>query len=217
MKTSTKVNLIAIAAVVVIVGAIIALSTLRPFSASDEEVAATTPVLEDSSHRLDVAEDGKVTMVEFLDFECEACGALYPFIEQLREEYAGRVTFVVRYFPIPSHQNSGNAAVAVEAAAQQGEFEAMYNKMFETQASWGESQESKASLFRQFAQEIGLDLAAYDAAVADPATAERVQFDFDAGRDLGVQGTPTLFVNGEKLAPESTDDIRAALDAALSS
>jgi protein-disulfide isomerase len=217
MKTSTKINIIAVAAVIVVVGVIVAIAAIRPFSASKEEVAAATPVLEENSHRLDVAEDGAVTMVEFLDFECEACGALYPYIEQLREDYAGRVTFVVRYFPIPAHQNSTNAAVAVEAAAQQDRFEEMYTTMFETQASWGESQESKAPLFREFAAEIGLDLAAYDAAVADPATLERVQFDFDAGRNLGVQGTPTLFINGEKLTLESVDDLRAALDAALAS
>jgi protein-disulfide isomerase len=172
-------------------------------------------VIEENSHRLDVADDGKVTVVEFLDFECEVCGAVYPAIEQLREEYAGRVTFVVRYFPIPGHQNSMNAAIAVEAAAQQGQFEAMYSQMFDTQAEWGEQQVSKADLFRSFADELGLDLAEYDAAVADPATQERVQTDFDAGLDLGVEGTPTFFVNNEKLTIESIDDLRGAFDQAL--
>lgn len=65
-------------------------------------------------------------LVEFLDFECESCGALFPIVEQLRSDYAGEITYVVRYFPLPGHVNSMNAAVAAEAAAQQGEFEAMY-------------------------------------------------------------------------------------------
>ena len=217
MKTSTKVNLIAIGAVVLIVAIIAAITTFRPFSPSREEVAATTAVLEENTHRLDVAENGEVTLVEFLDFECEVCGQVYPTIEELREEYAGRVTFATRYFPIPSHRNSKNAAIAVEAAAQQDRFEDMYDQMFQTQASWGESQDSKADVFRGFAEELGLDMAQFDADVADPATAERVDFDFQAGQDLGVQGTPTIFVNDEAIDLQRLDDIKAALDAALAS
>ena len=155
--------------------------------------------------------------MEFLDFECEVCGAVYPTIEQLREEYAGRVTFATRYFPIPSHRNSENAAVAVEAAARQHRFEEMYDRMFQTQATWGESQDSKADVFRGFAEEIGLDMEQYDADVADPSTLERVRFDFEAGKDLGVQGTPTIFVNGEAIELERIEDIQAAIDAALAS
>lgn len=217
MKTSTKVNVIAISVVVVVVAVIAAISTFRPFSPSREEVAASTAVLEENTHRLDEAADAKVTLVEFLDFECEVCGAVYPTIEELREEYAGRVTFATRYFPIPSHRNSENAAIAVEAAARQDRFEDMYDRMFQTQATWGESQDSKADVFRGFAQELGLDMAQYDADVADPSTAERVQFDFEAGQDLGVQGTPTIFVNDEAIELQRLEDIKAALDAALAS
>lgn len=217
MKTSTKINLIAIAAVLVVIGIIAAITVFRPFSPTREEVAVATPVLAPNTHRLDIADDGKVTLVEFLDFECEVCGAVYPHIEDLREEYAGRVTFATRYFPIPSHRNSENAAVAVEAAARQHRFEDMYDQMFQTQATWGESQDSKAALFRDFAQEIGLDMDQYDADVADPSTLERVRFDFEAGVSLGVQGTPTIFVNDELLKLEHIDDIKAALDAALAS
>jgi protein-disulfide isomerase len=217
VKTSTKVNLIAIGAVVLVVGVIAAIVTFRPFSPSREEIAAPTPVLEQNTHVLDEAADGKVTLVEFLDFECEVCGAVYPTIEQLREEYAGRVTFATRYFPIPSHRNAENAAIAVEAAARQHRFEEMYDRMFQTQASWGESQDSKADVFRGFAEEVGLDLQQYDADVADPSTLERVKFDFDAGMDLGVQGTPTIFVNGEAIQLEQIEDIKAALDAELAS
>ena len=75
------------------------------------------------SHRLSSA-DSPVTFVEFLDFECEACGAMFPNVERLRNDYAGRVNFVVRYFPLPGHFNAERAARAVEAAAQQGRFEA---------------------------------------------------------------------------------------------
>lgn len=122
---------------------------------------------------------------------------------------------MIRYFPIPSHANAVNAAVAVDAAAQQGKIEEMYTRMYETQTEWGEQQTSKADVFRGFAQEMGLDMEAYDSAVADPATLERVEQDRQDGLALGVQGTPTFFLDGELLQPASTEDFRAQVDAAV--
>jgi len=191
------------------------------------DTAAAASVVRQDSHRLappasavgpsggNQAGTPQVTLVEFLDFECEACGAVYPFVEQLREEYAGRVTFVMRYFPLDGHFNSLNAAVAVEAAAQQGQLEAMYSKMYETQTEWAEQQVSKADVFRGYAQELGLDMAAYDAAVADPATEARVRSDFDDGIALDVSGTPTFFLDGEKIQPQTEQEFRSLLDDAL--
>ena len=143
------------------------------------------------------------------------CRAAYPAIEQLREDYAGRVTFVARYFPMPGHFNAERAARAVEAAAQQGKFEDMYHRMYETQEQWGEQQVPLDDLFRSFAKDLGLDMAAYDTAYADPATLTRIRKDQDDGLALGVQGTPTFFVDGERLEPLTYDDLTAALDDAL--
>ncbi|WP_339328948.1 DsbA family protein [Sediminivirga luteola] len=136
-------------------------------------------------------------------------------MEEIREQYDGRINYVVRYFPHQGHFNSMNAAVAVEAAAQQGQFEGMYRMMFETQAEWGEGQTSEAARFRGYAETLGLDMAAYDAAVADPATQERVEEDFNAGRALEVSGTPTFFLDGEQLELTAPEDLPNALDAAL--
>lgn len=180
-----------------------------------DESTTTESVLRPDTRILDDAGDGAVTLVEFLDFECEACGAFYPVVEELREDFAGEVTFAFRYFPLPSHVNSVNAALAVEAAAQQGKLEEMFARMFETQIEWGESQESRAGLFRQYAEEIGLDLAEYDAAITAPETLERVRADFDAGVALGVQSTPTFFLNDRPVQLSSFEDLRAALEAEL--
>jgi protein-disulfide isomerase len=184
-------------------------------SAGDAPAAAAPPVLDETTRILDDAGPDAPVVVEFLDFECEACGAVYPTMEALREKYAGQVTFAVRYFPIPSHFNSSNAAVAVEAAAQQGQFEPMYQRMFETQAEWGEGRTSEAARFRGYAVDLGLDLSAYDAAVADPATRERVDFDFQAGVQLGVDGTPSIFIDGEPLELTRIEDIEAGIQSAL--
>lgn len=139
----------------------------------------------------------------------------YPIVEDLRERFAGEITYVVRYFPLPGHFNSQNAALAAEAAAQQDRLEEMYSRLFETQAEWGEAQESRADLFRGFAEEIGLDMAAYDTAIADPATLERVEFDFNAGQELGVNSTPTFFLEGEQLQLQQLDDLENAIEAAV--
>ncbi len=137
-----------------------------------------------------------VTIVEFLDFECEACGAAFPTVKQILVEYEGRVTFVVRDFP--NHSNSVLAASAAYAAGEQGKYWQMYDLLFERQASWGERQESQANVFIGFAQELGLDLTGFREDLESGKYVERIRRDFEAARTLGVDATPTFFINGEK-------------------
>ena len=176
---------------------------------------AADVTVRENSHRLSEVPGGKVTFVEFLDFECEACGAAFPAVEQLRAAYGDRVSFVVRYFPLDGHFNAQRAARAVEAAAQQDQFEAMYKKMYETQEEWGEQQVPMDDLFRQHAQDLGLDMAKWDADYASDATKARIQTDVDDGKAMGVISTPTFFVNGQRLEPKSYDDLITAFDQAL--
>lgn len=218
MQRSTKINLGIIGALavagIITAGALTA-GTPSPTPSAPGATVSLPALVPENSHVLDDPEGATVTVVEFLDFECEVCGAVYPYVEQIREDYAGEIRYVPRYFPIPAHQNSMNAALAVEAAAQQGQYQAMYERMFDTQAEWGERQESEAPRFRGYAEELGLDLTAYDVVVADPATQARIQSDFDAGLALGVQGTPTFFIDGEQVQLETIDDLTGAIDAAL--
>ena len=176
----------------------------------------TGQVVRDTSHVLGKRGETEVTLVEFLDFECPSCGAFQPYIEDLRETYAGRVTFVVRQFPLPMHGNAQNAARAAEAAADQGQFEAMYKRLFETQGQWGNNSASQAPLFRTYAQELGLDLAEYDAAVRSTATQKRIDQDVEDGTNLGIQGTPSFFLDGEPFEPDGVEAFRTAIDQALS-
>lgn len=215
--TARRLWVTAAAIVAVVVGAGILLisrsDTDGPGRVSSDTSAPS--VVRDDSRRLNSPSDAAVTFVEFLDFECEGCRAAYPVVEQLRADYGDRVEFVLRYFPLPGHVNGERAARAVEAAAQQGRLEAMYRTMYETQAQWGERRTPADDVFRGFAAELGLDMAAYDAAYADLATAERIQVDVDDGMALGVQGTPTFFVNGEQVSPRAVDDLRTAIENGL--
>lgn len=224
ISTSTKAALITIPAVLLAFLIFILVSFLNqpgPDSVTNPSGSGSVsgeegvPLVQENSHVLDDAGQGAPVLVEFLDFECEACGAIYPVIEDIREQYKGEITYVARYF-ITNHANSMNAAVAVEAASQQGKFEEMYRKLFESQLEWAEQQASQADLIRTYAEEIDLDLDAYDRAVTDPATQERVEEDHNAGLAFDVRGTPTFFLNGELLQPQSVTDITDALDEAIS-
>jgi protein-disulfide isomerase len=153
------------------------------------------------------------TFVEFLDFECEACAAAFPAVEETRRIYGDRVTFVVRYMPL--HASSVNAAKAAEAAAAQGKFEAMYSKLFETQLEWGEQRTPEQQKFFTYAEQLGLDMTKFKAVYDDPATEAKVNRDKADGRALGVTGTPTFFLDGQKFAPPSLDDFKSKFDQAI--
>ena len=204
--------------IALILGAVVVLIGVAAFTRGDDD----PPAPESGSAREDVlvrpdsqrlTEGPDATFVEFLDFECEACGALYPTIEDLKETYGDRVTFVVRYMPL--HASSVNAAKAAEAAAAQGQFEAMYDLLFQRQAEWGEQQEAEEARFFAYAEELGLDMDQFRADFEDPATLERIEQSEADGRSLGVDSTPTLFLDGELLEPETVEDLISALDAAV--
>lgn len=219
MSRNLRILLTALAVAGLVFGMVLSVTTRQGDSGEGEAVQAdrveTAQVVRENSHRLNSVPGSDVTFVEFLDFECEGCRAVYPEIEKLRSQYGDRMNFVIRYFPMPGHFNSERAARAVEAAAQQGQLEAMYHKMYDTQDQWGEKQIPADDAFRGFATELGLDMAAFDAAYNDPTTLKRVQFDMADGRALGVQGTPTFFLNGKQIQPRSTDELAKAFDQAL--
>ena len=191
---------------------------------TDAAVAAksSAQLVRADSHRVTTAADGKVTFVEFVDFECESCKAASGAVDELRKQYDGRVTFVVKYFPNSGHFNAERAALAVEAAAQQDQFEPMFQKMFATQLEWGGKHDGSVAVpaddtFRGFAADLKLDMAAFDKAYNDEGTLKRVRQDLEDGKALGVTGTPTFFLNGKMFEPTSYEHIVQSLDAALAS
>lgn len=220
MTTNFKFTGVFLLAIIGVILAIIALQpegTEAPAGVQGEvDTGSVEYLVRDDSRRLSTSENSSVTVVEFLDFECEACLAMFPVMEQIRQDYDGEITFVVRYFPLPGHPNSVTAASAVEAAGQQGAFEPMYRKMFETQNEWGHTETSRKATFVQYAQELGLDVEMFQRVMDDPETLARVQRDVDDGMALGVNATPTIFINGVATEPmPSYESLRATIDAAL--
>ncbi|MGY3520346.1 DsbA family protein [Micromonospora sp. PTRAS2] len=218
MTRNARLTLALIAVLVFAVGGLLAVNRRdepAPAALAGGSVDPAVLVREDS-HRLATATDSRVTLVEFLDFECESCAAAYPAVKQVLATYQGRITFVVRYFPIPSHPNADLAARTAQAAANQGRFAEMYAKLFENQNAWGHQERPQTEVFLAYARDLDLDLDRFRRDLDDPATAARVARDKADGQAAGVTGTPTFFLNGRQLTElRSQDDLTAALDAAL--
>lgn len=161
--------------------------------------------------------EAAVTVVEYLDFECEACGAYYPVVKRLSEEFKDEVRFVNRYFPLPGHKNSQTAARAVEAAGKQGKYWEMYDTVFENQSSWGEKQTPTPEVFEKYAEKLGLDMTKFKTDVVSQEVKNRIERDRSAGVKLNIQSTPTFFLNGEKIQnPRGYEDFKKLIQSAIS-
>ena len=215
VKKRMLISTIAIGTAVLSVLAVFWLASPRvPDARTTPGVEATLPGAGAEPYVLDEVGPEVPTLVEYLDFQCPSCAALHPTVTALRVQYEGKINFVVRQFPLPGHPHAMDAALAAEAAGQQGRFEDMYSKLFENHDEWAAEVGPQAGTFRNYAEELGLDLAAYDAAIEDPATSERIQADIDDARRAGAQGTPTFVLDGEVLQLQEVSDLTDALDSA---
>jgi protein-disulfide isomerase len=152
-----------------------------------------------------------VTIVAFTDYECPYCAKADERLDALRAEYGDRVRLVVASHPLPVHENASPAARAFLAAVEQGKGEAMHAALFAKQTSPGGRLDDAG--LREVATSVGLDMAAFDRARSGPsvdAAARRAQ---EIARSLGVDGTPTFFVNGRRLVgARPLDAFRALVD-----
>lgn len=144
------------------------------------------------------AEDAKITLVEFGDFQCPACKGVEPILKQLMKEYQGKVKFVFRHFPLPFHKNALLASQAAEAAGEQGKFWEYHDLLYEEQGSWSEAKNSQ-NLFESYARKLNLDVDKFKQALEGKKFLEKVQRDKAEGESLGLRGTPTFFLNGKQV------------------
>lgn len=161
--------------------------------------------------------DSTVTLTEYVDFQCEACYAYYPYMKQVKELYKDKVRFRVAYFPIASsHQFALQAARSAEAAARQGKFWEMHDKLFEGQKEW-EVTTDPQSFYNRYASEIGLDMQKFDTDRRSSSVNAVVQKDLQKVQELGGTGTPTFVLNDKKIeSPKpSVEALSKVLDDAL--
>jgi protein-disulfide isomerase len=136
------------------------------------------------------ATEPTLTLIVFSDFECPYCARMKATLEALHKQYPGDLRVAFRHFPLPFHNNAMAAALAAIAAGQQGKFWEMHDVLLANQRELGPAD------LQRHAQAIGLDLAKFQAALADPDNKARVEHDLDLGKRFGVGGTPSFFLNG---------------------
>jgi Na+:H+ antiporter, NhaA family len=168
-----------------------------------------TPPLSAEDH-VDGPNGAELELVMYGDFQCPYCAAAYPIIRRIRDRLAGRLLFGFRHFPLRDiHPDAQLAAEASEAAAAQGAFWPMHDRVYESRGALG-----RTDLIGH-ASELGLDAERVAGELDSSAHAARVQRDFDSGLASGVRGTPGFFVGG-RLHVGSFDaaSLIAALEAA---
>lgn len=157
-----------------------------------------------------------VTIIEYSDFQCPACALYYSIVEKLLSESSTTIRFVYRHFPLfpLPHKNSVIAAQASEAASLQGKFWEMYKMIFENQTSW-ENSDTAAVIFEGYAESIGLNIPIYKKDIDSVEVKARVQKDRDEGEVLGINSTPTFFINGKAIVnPQGYEAFKALIETA---
>jgi len=149
--------------------------------------------------------DAEYTLVEFSDFQCEACEKALSFVATVMGIYPDQLNLEYRHLPLRYiHKNADIAARASEAAGLQGKFWEMHDKLFEMQSAWGNSVAPK-SLFVDYAVELGMDAELFRADLENHTIIHHIDAHYVQARDLAVTGTPTFFLVSEKNGIELGD------------
>jgi protein-disulfide isomerase len=153
-----------------------------------------------------------VTIVEWSDFQCPFCGRVEQTLQQLREEYKGKIRFAWKNQPLSFHPNAMPAAEAAMAAHEQGKFWEFHDALFKKQG------QLSPALYDEVARQLGLDMDRFHASIEGRKNTAHIQADMAAGNAVGAQGTPTFFINGKKLVgAQPIDAFKQMIDAELAS
>lgn len=144
-------------------------------------------------------------LVEFSDYQCPACKAFDPTVRDIMGRYQDKLLFVYRNFPLEQHPYAVTAALAAGAAAKQGKFWEMHNLLFDNQERFSDS------LWKELAQTAGLDLTKFESDMQNPDIKAQIEKDRQAGIKLGVNATPTFFLNGVMLTLSQPADLLKAV------
>ena len=138
--------------------------------------------------------EAPVTVIVFTDFQCPSCAAIHPSLERLVKEYGDRVRLVARDFPLSQHNEAFKAAEAAEAAREQGKYWEYVQLLMRNQSAL------TVDKLKEYATELALDRPRFDSALETGKFKETVQNDIEDGMRLGIEATPTVFINGRRVS-----------------
>lgn len=160
--------------------------------------------------------EAKVTLVEYSDFQCPACGQFYPHVKDLMEEFGDSLRFEYRHFPLKNiHPQAVPAARAAEAAGVQGKFWEMHDKLFENQPIWSKGA-NPGAYFVQYAEEIGIDADVFKRQQGAALINEAIDKSFNDAVSQDFTSTPTFLLNGEKMEFTTFAEFRSKIEEAIS-
>jgi protein-disulfide isomerase len=152
-----------------------------------------------------------VKIEEFGDFQCPSCAALSPALKQTEQKYLGKLCVIFRHFPLANHTHALAAARAAEAAGLQGHFWEMHDLLYGSQLVWTRAGDIR-KFFAQFVTSLGLDLERFKIDIESEQVKARIAADQQRAASLGVNRTPAIFINGERL-PDSSLNQKALQEA----
>lgn len=159
--------------------------------------------------------DASVTLTEYADLQCPACGQFYPIIKEVVDQYGDDLRFEFKHFPLVQiHSFAVPAAKAAEAAGQQGKFFEMHDKLFENQTAWSQSSNPQP-YFEKYAEELELDMDLFKRHMKASVIQDRIESEFNEARQKGLTGTPTFFLNGERMEFDSFEEFIGAIESAI--
>jgi protein-disulfide isomerase len=188
----------------------------RPVTVTiSKEKAAPGKEKQESMHVRGPAQ-APVTLEEFGDFQCPPCGMLSGPLQEMEKDYGPKLRVIFRNFPFPNHEHALEAAYAAEAAGLQGRYWEMHDLLYKEQANWSKAPDAKQR-FVSYAKILGLEMDRFETDVAGPTVKARVTADQERGKSLGVNATPSIFINNQGVPPTSLNPtaLRAAIDEAL--
>ncbi len=197
-----------VAAIVIVLGLVFFITNKQDASAPSSSVSAT--------NHIEGGGSSGVTLTEYGDFQCPACGQYYPLVEQVVATYKDQIHFQFRNFPLYQiHQNAIAGSRAAEAADMQGKFWDMYHKLYENQNDWSGSS-NPTNLFKQYAESLGMDVAKFETDFKSATVNNRVQADLKEGNRLEITSTPTFFIDGKKIStPTSVEAFNKVIETAI--
>lgn len=156
--------------------------------------------------------EAKTTLIEYGDFQCPACGAYYPLVKDLLKDIPQGFRVVYRHYPLTEvHKNALPAAKAAEAAGLQDKFWEMHDILFERQKDWSDLGNAKEK-FLEYAKELGLDEEKFLNDFESSQVQDKISAEIASGNSLGVNSTPTFYLNGAKISPRSYDEFKKVVE-----